>query len=237
MRALIVDDEIHARRDLGRALDTTGEFSAIATCANAIEALAAIQADPPDVLFLDVQMPKVSGLELLSMIDPAHMPHVVFVTAHDEYAAKAFDRDAVDYLLKPVQKARLVAALDKLKRAMHEPAPAAYRAPPLERVPCLSGTAIRLIDLADIELVRCGAAGVFVVTASAELFTDLPLHVLEAKTDLVRCHRQILVNLRQIAEIHRPERRTAVLVTRSGKSVPTSRRYYPRLKARLGLAG
>jgi len=236
MRALIVDDEIHARRDLERILDLTREFSAVATCGNAIDALSAIQADPPDVLFLDIQMPKVSGFELLSMIDPAHMPHVVFVTAHDEYAVKAFDRDAVDYLLKPVQQERLAAALEKLKRAMHEPPPA-YRAPPLERIPCQSGTAIRLIDVAEVELVRCGVAGVFVVTASVELLTDLPLHVLEAKTDLVRCHRQVLVNIRQIAEIHRPEPRTAVLVTRSGKSVPTSRRYYPRLKERLGIVG
>lgn len=237
MRALIVDDEVHARRDLGRILDATRAFSAIASCGNAVEALSAIRADPPDVMFIDVQMPKISGFELLSMLDPARLPHVVFVTAHDEYAAKAFDRDAVDYLLKPVQHERLAAAIDKLKRAMRDAAPPAYRAPALERIPCQSGAAIRLVDLADVELVRSGEAGVFVVTAQAELFTELTLQVLEAKTELVRCHRQYLVHPRHVLEIHRPEPRAALLVTRSGKTVPTSRRYFPHLKQRFGIVG
>jgi two-component system LytT family response regulator len=235
MRALVVDDELPARRGLIALLEATGRFAEIAAAANAVEALAAIRDAPPDVLFLDVQMPKISGLELLGMIDRQRMPYVVFVTAHDEYAVKAFDENAVDYLLKPVPPERLAVALDKLERAMGEERRPAYRGAPIERVPCQSGTAIRLVDLAEVELVRSSAAGVYVVTARGEFFTDLTLQVLEEKTDLMRCHRQYLVNLRHVEQILRPEPRSAVLQTRSGKEVPTSRRYLGRLKARLGL--
>jgi len=96
IRALIVDDEIHAREELEALLEETGSFSVVGKCANAIETLQAIKRDKPEVLFLDIQMPGISGLELLSMIDEEHMPVVVFVTAYDEYALRAFDENAVD---------------------------------------------------------------------------------------------------------------------------------------------
>jgi two-component system, LytTR family, response regulator len=93
------------------------------------------------------------------------------------------------------------------------------------------------VDVSEVEYVQCSAAGVYVMTAKGEFFTDLSLQVLESKTDLVRCHRQYLVNLRQIEEITRHETRGALLRTKLGKHVPVSRRYYSHLKERLGLNG
>lgn len=237
MRALVVDDEVHARRSLEAMLAGTGAFQAVHGCANALEALRAIRAEPPDVLFLDVQMPKVNGFQLLAMIDPELMPSVVFVTAFDEFAVKAFEESAVDYLLKPVERERLARTLERLERARGERRPPAYQTPALERIPCAGASCgIRLVDVAEVEQVRCGAAGVYVVTAKGEFLTDLTMQVLEANTDLERCHRQHLVNVRQIEEILRPEPRGAVLRMRSGREVPVSRRYFVELRRRLGLS-
>lgn len=234
MRALIVDDEVHARRSLEAMLAGTGAFTELRTCANAVEALRAMKADPPDVLFLDVQMPKVNGFQLLAMIDPGSMPAVVFVTAYDEFAVRPFEESALDYLLKPVQKDRLARTLEKLERSRREER-RPLRVGPIERIPCMGANSIRLVDLAEVEYVRSSAAGVYVVTPRGEFFTDLTLQTLEARTDLLRCHRQHLVNVRAIEQILRPEPRAAVLRTRSGKDVPASRRYFSQLKERLGI--
>ena len=120
MRALIVDDEVHAREELQALLEETGEFHILGSCANAFEALKAIKRDRPEVLFLDIQMPILSGFELLSMIDEEVMPIVIFVTAYDEYAVKAFEENALDYLLKPLEKERLTKTVHKLKRMLGE---------------------------------------------------------------------------------------------------------------------
>lgn len=235
LRALVVDDEPHARASLRAMLEATGALTVVGECGDALQALHAVKAEAPDVLFLDVQMPKVNGFQLLSMIDREIMPHVVLVTAYDAYAVKAFDENALDYLLKPVQRERLARTVEKLRRAVHEGERPAYDSPAIERIPCTGPHSIRLVDVAEVELVRSGPAGVHVVTARGEFLTELTLQVLEAKTELVRCHRQHLVNPRLIDEILRPEPRGAVLRLRSGKEVPVSRRYFVRLKERLGL--
>ena len=118
MRALIVDDEIYSREELESMLKETGEFIVLGKCANAVEAIRAINRERPDVLFLDIQMPAINGFELLSMIDEKVMPSVVFVTAYDEYALKAFEENALDYLLKPVEKERLAKTVEKLKKTI-----------------------------------------------------------------------------------------------------------------------
>ncbi len=235
IRALVVDDEVHARESLRAALLGAGGIEVVGTCANAIEALHAIRAESPDVMFLDVQMPKVSGFELLSMVDEDIMPRVVFVTAHDEFAVRAFEENALDYLLKPVEKDRLARTIEKLRKALRDGEKQVLGGPRLERIPCATGKSIRLVPVADVEIVRCSEAGVYVVTAGGEFFTELTLQVLEAKTELIRCHRQHLVNVRSVEQILRPEPRGAVLRTRSGKDVPVSRRYFAKLKEQLGL--
>lgn len=237
LRALVVDDEVYARRSLEAMLDGTGALEIVGSCANAVEALQAIRAQAPDVVFLDIQMPKVNGFELLSMIDQEVMPHVVFVTAFDAYAVKAFEENALDYLLKPVERARLDRTIEKLRRSVDQGKPPVYDSPVLERIPCAGPKSVRLVDVAEIEQVRCSAAGVYVVTPRGEYLTDLTMRVLETKTELERCHRQYLVNARHVEEILRPEPRGAVLRMKSGREVPVSRRYFVALRRRLGLRG
>jgi two-component system LytT family response regulator len=232
IRALIVDDEPHARDELESLLQETGAFTVVGRCGNAVEAIQAIRAERPEVVFLDIQMPAISGFELLSMIDDAELPDVVFVTAHDEHAVRAFEERAIDYLLKPVARERLAKTVERLRRARPPPAQAGYPRDAIKRVPCLVGKAIKLVDLADVELVRSSEAGVYVITAKGELFTELTLRVLEERGGLVRCHKQYLVNIEQVDEI-RLEEGLATIRTRSGKDAPVSRRFLSKLRERL----
>lgn len=236
IRALIVDDEVHARAELESLLAETGAFDVVGRCGNAVEAVHAIRADRPEVVFLDIQMPAVSGFELLSMIDDDELPEIVFVTAHDEHALRAFEERAVDYLLKPVTRERLAKTVERLQRRRGAwPAAASLPRSPIRRIPCLAGKAIKLVDLADVELVRSSEAGVYVVTAKAELFTELTLRVLEERAGLVRCHKQFLVNIDQVDEI-RPddgEGGGASIRVRSGREAPVSRRFLAKLRERL----
>lgn len=236
MRALIVDDEPHAREELETLLGESGEFTVVGTCANAIQALRTLKATRPDVLFLDINMPKVDGFQMLGMIDPEAVPIVVFVTAYDEHALRAFDRDAVDYLLKPVQAERLAKTIEKLKRYLREGGRPAYGSPALDRIPCVGAHSIKLVDLAEVEFVRSSEAGVHVVTARGEFLTELTLTVLEARAaHFTRCHKQFLINLTQVDEILRPDPTTTLLRTKSGKMVPVSRRFFAPLKGLLGI--
>jgi two-component system, LytTR family, response regulator len=233
IRALIVDDEVHARAELQSLLEQTGAVQVVAGCGNAFEAIQAIRADRPDVVFLDIQMPGISGFELLAMIDDDDLPEVVFVTAHDEHALRAFEARALDYLLKPVARDRLAKTIERLQqRARRPPADAGFPRVPIRRVPCLVGRAIKLVDLADVELVRSSEAGVYVVTATAELFTELTLRVLEERAGLVRCHKQFLVNVDRVDEV-RLEEGLGTIRTKSGREAPVSRRFLPKLRERL----
>jgi two-component system LytT family response regulator len=236
MRAVVVDDELLAREELETLLVETGEFTIVGSCNNAIQAIRTIKSTRPDVVFLDIQMPKVDGLKMLGMIDEEIMPCVVFVTAYDEYAMNAFEQNAIDYLLKPVQPERLARAIARLKRFLGEGRQAKYDSPTIERIPCMGAQGIKLIDTSEVEFVRSSEMGVHLVTSKGEFLTELTLTVLEAKTrHLVRCHKQFLVNIRQIDEIIRQDPSAATLKTRSGKQVPVSRRFLVHLKELLGI--
>jgi two-component system LytT family response regulator len=235
IRALIVDDEFHAREELQSLLQETGEFVVLGTCSNVLDALREIKEKAPEVLFLDVQMPSVSGFELLSMIDKDMMPSIVFVTAFDEYAVKAFEEDALDYLVKPVEKNRLAKTVRKLKESLTRGDHPVYTAPEIRNIPCVMTNRIKLIGTSEVDFVRSDIAGVYVVCAKGEFFTELTLKVLEDKTNLVRCHKQYLVNLDRIDEIVLQENLLAEIKTKSGLSVPVSRRFLKKLKETLGI--
>lgn len=235
IRAVVVDDERHAREELVHLLEEIGDVEVVGACANAVRALQAVRAQRPEALFLDIQMPQIDGFELLGMIDPELMPQVVFVTAYDEHALKAFEKNALDYLLKPVRPDRLAQAVAKLKRASGRHPAAVIPARALERIPCEGPRGIKLVDLAEVEFVRSSEAGVYVVTPAGEFFTELTLKVLEERAGLVRCHKQYLVHIDQVDEI-RPddgEGGGASIRTRSGKEAPVSRRFLARLRDRL----
>jgi two-component system, LytTR family, response regulator len=235
MRALIVDDEPLARDELDALLRETGRFEVVGKCGNALEALQVLRRERPEVMFVDVQMPGISGFELLSMLDEDLAPDVVFVTAHDEFAVKAFEESAVDYLLKPVEKGRLGRTVEKLEARRGGAKRPALAAPEITRLPCLAQRAIKLVAVSDVEFVRSSEAGVYVVTAAGEFYTELTLSVLEARASLLRCHKQFLVNVDRIDEISLAENSLGVIKTKSGKMVPVSRRHLTKLRAALGL--
>jgi two-component system LytT family response regulator len=235
MRALVVDDEVHAREELAAMLAETGELTVVGKCGNALEAVQAIHAQRPEVLFLDVQMPMVSGFELLGMIDEEEMPAVVFVTAYDEFAVKAFEENASDYLLKPVARERLAKTVEKLRKLPRDGARPVYASPRIERIPCVGRSSIKLVETSEVEYAKSSEAGVYVVCARGEYYTDLTLKVLEERAGLVRCHKQYLVNIDRADEISLGDDLPAVVKTKSGATVPVSRRYLAKLKERLGI--
>jgi two-component system LytT family response regulator len=116
LNVLIVDDEPLARENLRVLLQEQSDIEVVGECANAIEAIGAVHSLRPDVLFLDIQMPRISGLEMVGMLDPEHRPYIVFLTAYDEYAVKAFEEHAFDYLLKPIEEKRLEKTLNRLRQ-------------------------------------------------------------------------------------------------------------------------
>ncbi len=233
IRTIIVDDELHAREELEYLLSETQKFEIVDRCGNAIEALKSIHQHHPDVIFLDIQMPMISGIELVSMIDDEHLPRVVFVTAYDEYALKAIEENAFDYLLKPVEEKRLVKCIDRLEKDLARQEIPDYHVPQINRIPCHIGKRIKLIDPTEVEYAFTDVAGVHVVTTESEFFTEITLKTIERKTGLFRCHKQYLANLSQIDEIIPYENGSAEVLTKSKHRVPVSRRYLKSLKEQL----
>lgn len=230
IRTLIVDDEQHAREELQALLKEFANFEIIGSCGNALEAVRLINRDKPDLLFLDVNMPVLNGFELLSMLEQEHLPQVVFVTAYDEYALKAFEQQALDYLLKPVDAVRLKKTVEKVKQFTHDDLPARYRTAELKRIPCIGANRIKLVDPQSVEYARSDLSGIHLVTEEGEFFTELTLKTLEERTPLVHCHKQYLVNPAAIDEIMLLEGGLAEIHTRSGQQLPVSRRYMKQLK-------
>jgi two-component system LytT family response regulator len=234
LTALIIDDEAPSREELRQLLATAPDVDVIEECSNAIEGLSAIHRLRPDVVFLDIQMPRISGLEMVGMIDPAILPHIVFVTAYDEHALKAFEEHATDYLLKPIDAKRLEKTLDWLRSGARPSArafPGAECA--LHQIPCIARNRILLIAVEDVEFVHTDLCGIQVIGNNRQGVTELTLKLLQERTPLMRCHRQYLVNSKQIAEIELLENGAAEIITHSGKRVPVSRRHLREIKDKL----
>lgn len=237
LKVLIVDDEAPAREELRALLEAEAGIEIVGESANAIEAMAAINRLHPDVVFLDIQMPRISGLEMLGMLDKRRMPKVVFVTAYDEYALKAFEEHASDYLLKPVDPQRLAGALEWVRSGQAQPVHQELVVPSqIQQIPCYLRNRIQLLRLEDVEYVHSSLTGMQVVCAGQSGVTELTLKTLEEKTPLLRCHRQYLVNPSHIAEIIMQENGAAEIITRSGRAVPVSRRHLRDLKEHLHIA-
>lgn len=238
LKTLLVDDEPLARDELRQLLAAHAGFDIVGECGNAIEAIAFIHRQQPDVVFLDIQMPRVSGLEMLAMLDPDKLPRVVFVTAFDEYAIQAFEEHAFDYLLKPVDPERLAKTIGRLQREAAPRTLDGLPLAPLELVPCHGVNRIALLKLDEVEFVSSRVSGVFVQAADGrEHFTELTLRTFEERSPLFRCHRQHLVNLRAIREIRLGDNGVADIVTLGGRTLPVSRRFLKPLKEALGIPG
>src|SRR5436305_5647256 len=210
LRTIIVDDEELARQVLRELLSAHKEIEIVAECRNGLEAVKAVAQHKPDLLFLDVQMPKLTGFDVLELIGPD--AQVIFVTAYDEYAMKAFEVHAVDYVLKPVGKERLAASLQRVKKRAQEdrPAPAdlAIAARPegqfAERLVAKDGTRVTLIPVAKLDYAEAQDDYVALVTEGKKHLKQQTIASLEASLDsklFVRIHRSYLVNLERVTRI------------------------------------
>lgn len=238
LRVVIVDDEPLARENLRIMLQDESDIEIVGECANAIEATGAVHRLRPDVLFLDIQMPRISGLEMVGMLDSEHRPHIVFLTAWDNYALQAFDASAFDYLLKPVATDRLQQTLARLRqqRGRQDFSQLTESQPPLKFIPCSGHSRIYLLQMDEVAFVSSRLSGVYVSNHEGkEGLTELTLRTLEQRTPLLRCHRQYLVNMAHLKEIRLEDNGQAELLLRNGLTVPVSRRYLKPLKERLGL--
>ena len=235
LRALIVDDELYACEELETLLGEVGGFEVLPLCNNPLEAIRIINRERPDILFLDVQMPVLNGFELMGVIDDDILPHVVFVTAFDEFALKAFEENALDYLLKPVNHRRLAKTLARIEKSLR----ATRKTHPLHteitRIPCVLRGKVKLIDPKEVVYVKSDPSGLHVTCPDGEFYTDLTLKVLETRTGLLRCHKKFLVNIEQVDEIDFLENGVAEIKLRSGATLPVSRHYLKTLRMALGI--
>lgn len=250
MRAVIVDDEELARYLLREYLTQAG-VEVIAECANGFEAVKAISERKPDLVFLDVQMPKLDGFEVLELIDSSVA--VIYVTAYDQYAMRAFDAHAVDYLLKPFSPDRFKKALERARQRLGEPAPptprisatelsAAARPPEqkLERIVVKDGAKVHIIPLEKLDYVEAQDDYVALRSEKKNYLKQQTISSVEAQLDpkkFVRIHRSYIVNLERIARIEPYTKDSRVAVLTDGTQLPVSRSGHARLKELLGEVG
>ncbi|MEG3766220.1 two-component system response regulator BtsR [Alteromonas sp. 14N.309.X.WAT.G.H12] len=231
LSAIVIDDEPLAREELCELLAETSVIEVLGQAANAIEGLDLIEQHQPDILFLDIEMPQISGLELLAMLDVDTMPYVVLVTAFEQYAIQAFEDNAFDYILKPVEPARLNKTITRLqKRSQPQAALETITPATLTHIPCSGHQRVLIIPEAEIEMAFSDLAGVHIKTSRQQADTQLTLKTLEQKTSLVRCHRQYLVRMSAISEIKLLDNGLGTIFTHSGETIPVSRRYLKKLK-------
>jgi two-component system LytT family response regulator len=246
LRVLIADDEAIARRRLGRLLAAIADVTVVGECADAQQVLAAVRAGGIDVVLLDIQMPELTGIEALQLF-PADGPVVIFCTAHTAHAVTAFDLGAIDYLLKPVEAARLSRALDRARerdvrrRYREELARLQARDPAtsaLQRLALPTRQGIVLIDPAQVSHAQLDGELVTVYTADGPVLSALSLQDLEARLPadrFARVHRRALLNLEHVARLEPNEVGGFVARTRAGHAVEVSRQAARDLRRRLGL--
>lgn len=241
-RALIVDDEELARHIIREFLQPHTEIEIAAECANGFEAVKAVAEHKPDLIFLDVQMPKLTGFDVLELI--GEEVSVIFVTAYDQHAMRAFDVHAVDYLLKPIGRERFEAALARAKERLGERMPAAQELaaaarPPqqfLERVVVKDGTRVTLIPIVKLDYVEAQDDYVALASQGKKHLKQQTIASLEACLDpkcFVRIHRSYIVNLERVVRIEPYGKDSRLAILSDGARLPVSRTGYARLQSLL----
>jgi two-component system LytT family response regulator len=228
MRALIVDDERIARQELRRLLAAHPEIEIAAEAHNGDQALELIPKLAPDVVFLDIQMPEMTGFELLTRLDD--VPQIIFTTAYDQYAIRAFEVSALDYLLKPIVPSRLAAAVAKLRPRKLPPR--------LEQVFVRDGERCWLVRVADIYLLESEGNYTRVCFKTERPLIARSLAALEARLDpsiFFRTSRAQVVNLKWVEKVETGPAGNLEITLRSGQTIAASRRQSAALKEALSL--
>ncbi|MDB5115863.1 MAG: DNA-binding response regulator [Mucilaginibacter sp.] len=246
-RALIIDDEPLARMVVLEYLQDFPQIEVIQECNDGFEGLKAIQQHQPDLIFLDVQMPKINGFEMLELVDD--QPAVIFTTAFDEYAIKAFEAHATDYLLKPFSKDRFTKAIEKYLAQVGAPVVATKQTENLletashspaqhERIVVKTGTKVKIIPVADVQYLQADDDYVSVFTQEGSYLKNKTMSFFEKTLDarqFVRVHRSYIVSVQEITRIDPYEKDSHLAILKSGAKIPVSKTGYVKLKQVLGI--
>lgn len=244
--AIIVDDEELARKVILRYLEKHPEIKVVEECENGFSGLKAINQLKPDIVFLDIQMPKLSGFEMLEVLD--WKPQVIFSTAYDDFAIKAFEHSAVDYLLKPYSMKRFSEAVNKAiekirmggttQNEVHELQNKLETSPePLRRVVIKSGSNVIVLPVNEIIHLEAADDYVEIHTARDRYLKQKTMNYFEQHLDpgqFIRVHRSFIVSIPQISKLEPYSKDSFVLLLKNGKEVSVSKSGYKNLKERLG---
>lgn len=235
IRVAIVDDEAAARAILGEYISELEGFEIVSESANGFEAVKSVNETRPDLLLLDIQMPKLNGFEVLELLD--WKPKIVFVTAYDEYALKAFEVHAVDYLLKPFSRERLREVLEHAASVVDPDRVVAVtrdaREKPLQRVLVKDGAKIEVIPVQKIDYIEAQDDYVSIIAAGKKRRKQQTIGELEQLLDrgrFVRIHRSYIVNVDRLSKVDLYAKDSHVAVLSDGTKLPISRSGYARLR-------
>jgi two-component system LytT family response regulator len=237
IRTIIIEDEAPARSLLKHYLKRHDNFELIAECANGFEGVKAINESKPDIIFLDIQMPKLTGFEMLELLDPA--PPVIFTTAYDEFAIKAFEANAVDYLLKPFDEDRFDKAIEKaLQRIQNnEKAPLekiseATTSNPLDQIVVTNGGKIEILMPEDIFMIEAQDDYVMIYTESNQYLKKKTMAFYENHLDQIfmRIHRSYIINTLKIDNIELYGKQQYQIKLKNNLDVKTSKSGYKKIK-------
>ena len=243
-KIITIDDEPLARSIVKEYLQKYPELEVVQECNDGFEGFKAIQQHHPDLIFLDIQMPKINGFEMLELLDQA--PAVIFTTAFDEYAIKAFEAHAIDYLLKPFSQERFDKAIQKWKEQKVSSQKntedlletASYSPAQSQRIVVKTGSKIKIIPGHDVFYLEAADDYVKVHTQEGNFLKNKTMSHFEKTLDpqqFVRSHRSYIINIQQITRIDPYEKDNHVAILKSGAKVPVSRNGYVKLRTVLGL--
>ena len=244
-KAIIIDDEQLARDVIKKFLSSFTGIEVVAECANGFEGIKAIAEHKPQLLFLDIQMPKLTGFEMLELLD--EKPIIIFSTAFDQYAIKAFELSAADYLLKPYSKARFEEAVIKALKKVDEEVDADEVAEAvldnrqtkekLDRIVIKNGSQIVIIAAEKVDYIQAQDDYVAVHTEGKKYLKQMTMKYLEENLpdEFVRVHRSFIVYVNQIDKIEPFSKDSYIAILKSGEKVSVSRSGYGLLKEKLGI--
>ena len=238
IKTLIIDDEPLAASIVQEYLTAYPQFELVEVCQDGFQGMKAIQTHQPDLIFLDVQMPKITGFEMLELLDEP--PSVIFTTAFDQYALQAFDAKAIDYLLKPFSKTRFDQAIGKfLNQSPGEVDPSIHQlAEKSNRLVVKVKNEIKIISIKDVSYFEAEDDYIAIHSKDGKFLKKMTMKALEEALDpskFARVHRSFMVNLNEVTQIEPYERENFLVKLRNGKQVPVSKSGYTRLRQVLGL--
>jgi two-component system LytT family response regulator len=245
-KVVIIDDEPLARSLVVEYLQQHSSIEIAAECNDGFQGVKAIMQHKPDLIFLDIQMPKINGFEMLELLDST--PSVIFTTAFDEYAIKAFEANAIDYLLKPFSKERFDLAIQKWNEKKNTTSSNKNIQALLEnttkqpdeksRIVVKNGSDIRIVPMADVMYIEAYDDYVKIFTKDTYFLKKKTMNYYEQVLDssqFFRTHRSFIINLQELTKIEPLEKNTYVVLLKNGKRIPLSRTGYSKLKETLGV--